>query len=300
MFIYILSFKNMSKKSLFILLFIALVLGILLFIGMLIPRFSIKEYQGGDDYYSTDSLYAPDYLAEVPAMDREEMVNTADGSKIQKSGTVSFLVENIDTSVESTKLINTKYSAQITNIYDYGRGNDRVVSITVKVPVTDFEKYYEEVREIEGEVTYANISTLDVTEEYIDITSRLKNLRSVEEQLVGILQKAENVTDTLAVQRELNTVRGEIESYEQRKRYFDSQTDYSYISISFSIDKTGLNISDEEWKPFGEFRAALNALLSLLKGFVNATIWMLVFSPIVLVPVGIVLYIVKRKNQKTK
>ena len=287
----------MKKKSLFILLFIALVLGILLFIGLLIPVMGNKEYLEKDDYSVTDSVYAPDYLAGAPAMDREEMVNNAEGSKVQKSGTVSFLVENIDTSVDSTKLINTKYSAQITNIYDSGRGNDRVVSITVKVPVTDFEKYYEEVREIEGEVTYANISTLDVTEEYIDITSRLKNLKSVEEQLVGILEKAENVTEILAVQKELNTVRGEIESYEQRKRYFDSQTDYSYITISFSIDKTGLNISDDEWKPFGEFRAALNALLSLLKGFVNLTIWMLVFSPIVLVPVGIVLYIVKRKKK---
>lgn len=268
---------------------------------MLITGLRNKEYVTDGDYayIETESGYAPDFALGAPSLERDEMVNTAEGSKVQKSGTVTFLVEDIDKSIDSVKVVNTKYSAQVTNIYDYGRGNDRVVSITVKVPVTDFEKYYDEVREIEGEVTYANISTLDVTEEYIDITSRLKNLKSVEEQLVGILEKAENVTEILAVQRELNTVRGEIESYEQRKRYFDSQTDYSYITISFSIDKTGLNISDEEWKPFGEFKAALNALLSLLKGFVNATIWMLVFSPIILVPVGIVLYIVKRKNQKT-
>ena len=294
----------MKKKSLFIILSIVLLFGIMLFVSVLIGRVRYQSSVKDDASYemgstSLEESFLRDISSVSPSPDID-LINNAEGSKVQKNGSVSFLVENIDTSVESVKVINTKYSAQVTNIYDYGRGNDRVVSITVKVPVTDFEKYYDEVREIEGEVTYANISTLDVTEEYIDITSRLKNLKSVETQLVDILEEAENVTEILAVQRELNTVRGEIESYEQRKRYFDSQTDYSYITISFSIDKTGLNISDDEWKPFGEFRAALNALVSLLKGFVNATIWMLVFSPIILVPVGIVLYIVKRKNQKTK
>ena len=290
----------MKKKTLFIVLSILVFFGIMLFVSILIGRVryqtSIKESGYIDSYSGVEPSFLPSFEGEARELAADELVNNADGSKVQKNGSISFLVEKIDDSVESVKVINSKYSGQITNIYDYGRGNDRVVTITVKVPVTDFEAYYEEIRDIDGEVTYANISTTDVTEEYIDITSRLKNLKSVETQLVGILQDAESITDILAVQKELNTVRGEIESYEQRKRYFDSQTDYSYISISFSIDKTGLNISEDEWKPWGEFKAALNSLVSVLKGFVNMTIWLLVFSPIVLIPVGIVLYIVKRKK----
>jgi len=294
----------MKKKTLFIILSILVFLGIMFFVSILIGRVryqtSTEESGYGyiDSYSGVEPSFLPSFEGEKRDLASDELVNNADGSKVQKNGSISFLVEKIDDSVESVKIINTKYSGQITNIYDYGRGNDRVVTVTVKVPVTDFESYYEEVRDIDGEVTYANISTTDVTEEYIDITSRLKNLKSVETQLVGILEGAESITDILAVQKELNTVRGEIESYEQRKRYFDSQTDYSYISISFSIDKTGLNISEDEWKPWGEFKAALNSLVSVLKGFVNMTIWLLVFSPIVLIPVGIVLYIVKRKKQK--
>ena len=295
----------MKKKTLFIILSILVFFGIMLFVSILIGRvrYQTSTKEGGYGYIDSYSGVEPSFLPSFESQERglaaDELVNDADGSKVQKNGSISFLVEKIDDSVESVKVINSKYSGQITNIYDYGRGNDRVVTITVKVPVTDFEAYYEEVRDIDGEVTYANISTTDVTEEYIDITSRLKNLKSVETQLVGILEEAENVTDILAVQKELNTVRGEIESYEQRKRYFDSQTDYSYISISFSIDKTGLNISEDEWKPWGEFKAALNSLVSVLKGFVNMTIWLLVFSPVVLIPVGIVLYIVKGKKNTT-
>ena len=40
------------------------------------------------------------------------------------------------------------------------------MTVTVKLPVDDFETYYEDVRKINGEVTYANVSTSDVTERY--------------------------------------------------------------------------------------------------------------------------------------
>ena len=212
----------MSKKTLFFVLFAVLVLGIVVCISLLSNR--LKEYSVTDSiamdtegYGGIESYLSSQYQAPSSQLTREELVNNEEGSKIQKNGSVTFLVENIDDSLSSVKEINSKYLAEITNIYDSGRGNDRVLTVTVKLPVDDFETYYEDIREIDGEVTYANVSTLDVTEEYIDITSRLANLRSVEGQLVEILQRAESVTDILAVQTQLNTVRGDIESYEDRK-----------------------------------------------------------------------------------
>ena len=307
----------MTKKTLFIILGSIVGLFVLaafvLFVGyrMFMPSASYDsryEYQMGtmEDYgsqgispsFSDSMLLDSKGSYESGTLTSEEMVNDAEGSKIQKNGSVSILVEKIDTAIEGLKVANTKYSGQITNIYDYGQGNDRVVQITVKVPVKDFEAYYEALRELDGEVTYANVSTLDVTEEYIDITSRLANLRSTEAQLVKIIEKANSVTDILAVQRELNTVRGDIESYEQRKRYFDSQTDYSYMSITFALDKTGLNIAEDQWKPWGEFKAALGSLVSVLKGLVDVIIWLVVFSPIVLIPFFVIRYVVRRKKAK--
>ena len=257
--------------------------------------FIYSEKQAKIEYSS------PDYAVDSSYMGRDSadaLYNNEEGSKVQKTGSVTMLVKNIDDAVKSMNLVNSKYSGQVTNIYDHGRGNERFVQITIKVPVASFESYYDELREIDGEVTYANIGTSDLTEQYIDITSRLANLKEVETQLVGILRTAATVQDTLAVQKELNTVRGDIESYEAQKRYFDSQTDYAYMSITFSIDKEGLDIADEPWKPLGEFRAALNALVSVLRGLVNAGIWMLVFSPVVLIPVGILIFVTKKKQVK--
>jgi len=240
------------------------------------------------------------YKGDSSTYQNETANNNQEGSKIQKNGSVSVLVENIDESIEALKSLNSAFKGQITSIYDSGKGNERAVQITVKVPVEKFEAYYEQLRKLEGEVVYANITTVDVTEEYIDITSRLNNLRNTEAQLNKILERADSVTDVLAVQRELNTVRGEIESYEQRKRYFDNQTDYAYISVNFAIDKTGLNIAEEQWKPWGEVKAAVKALVEVLKGLVNVIIWLVIFSPLVLIPYFLIKHLKKgKKTEKT-
>lgn len=286
------------KKTLFWILFavgifLVFVLPILFVVNFRTETSQSSDMVGGIQP-SVDSAYErelTDSYMETPTY------NDEDGSKVQKTGTVTFLVNNIDIAVENLEGINSKYQGEVTNIYDYGRGNDRSVQLTIKVPVDSFEKYYEDLKELDGELFYANIGTNDLTEQYIDITSRLENLKSVETQLSEILKSATSVTDILAVQKELNVVRGNIESYEAQKRYFDNQTDYSYINITFNIDKEGLNISDEPWKPAGEFKAALNALVSVLKGIVNTGIWVLVFSPIILIPVGLVLFVTKRKGK---
>ena len=241
------------------------------------------------------------YKGDSSTYQNETANNNQGESKIQKNGSVSVLVENIDESIEALKSINNTFGGQITGIYDNGKGNERAVQITVKVPVEKFEAYYEQLRKLEGEVVYANITTVDVTEEYIDITSRLNNLRNTEAQLNRILERANSVTDVLAVQKELSTVRGEIESYEQRKRYFDNQTDYAYVSISFAVDKTGLDIAEEQWKPWGEVKAAVKALVEVLKGLVNVIIWLVIFSPLVLIPYFLIKHIKKgKKSEKTE
>lgn len=283
------------KKTLF---WILLSLGILIVISLPVIFFTQNKTVSQDEIggYMPSPDVASDYEVARDSYEESPTYNDGEGSKIQKRGSVNILVRSIDDMVSTLSPITSKYEGEVTDIYDSGRGNDRVLTLTIKVPVDNFETYYSELRELDGEVTFANIGTTDLTEQYIDITSRLENLREVEAQIIVILDKANTVTDILAVQKELNNVRGEIESYEAQKRYFDSQTDYSYISLTLSIDKEGLNISDEPWKPLGEFRAALNALVSVLKTLVNSTIWILVFSPVVLIPLGIVLVVNKRRK----
>ena len=296
----------MKKKPLSIIIIaivgIFLIVGVFAVLGTTKSQYSLSSYDSRSSIGNVDSIgdmgsYEGYYKGDA-SISENEMVNNQEGSKVQKNGSVSVLVENIDESIEALKSINNTFGGQITNIYDNGKGNERTVQITVKVPVERFEAYYEQLRKLDGEVVYADITTVDVTEEYIDITSRLNNLRNTEAQLNKILERADSVTDVLAVQKELSAVRGEIENYEQRKRYFDSKTDYACISVSFAIDKTGLNISEEQWKPWGEVKAAVKALVEVLKDLVNVIIWLVIFSPLVLIPYFLIKHF--KKGKKTE
>jgi hypothetical protein len=93
------------------------------------------------------------------------------------------------------------------------------------------------------EVTYENISANDVTEEYIDLSAKLKNLEATEEQLLEIMKKAEKVEDILAVQRELTNTRDEIERTKGRMQYLEQTSETSLIEVQLTQSKLDVKLT---------------------------------------------------------
>jgi len=83
--------------------------------------------------------------------------------------------------------------------------------ITIRVPAEDFAGAMETLRGLAADVTHEETLAKDVTEEYVDLSAKLKNLEATEEQLLRLMEKAEKVEDILNIQRELSRTRGEIE-----------------------------------------------------------------------------------------
>jgi metal-responsive CopG/Arc/MetJ family transcriptional regulator len=223
----------------------------------------------------------------------------SESTKEIKTGTLSMVLDDLDVAMEDFEDIKNKYSGSITYSYESGDGSDRYVTMTLKITSGDFEKVFKEISEIDGEIEYSYVNTSDVTEQYIDLQSRLKNLEAVEVQLVEIMETAETVEDTLAVYSELSSTRSSIEVLKGQIKYLDNQTDYSYITVTFSLSSVGADITEDEWKSLGVLKNAFRALLSMLKGFIDFLIWILVFSPIGLIIYGIY-WLVNRKVKKSK
>ena len=97
----------------------------------------------------------------------------------------------------------------------------------------------------EGNVTYRNIYTDDVTLSYVDTESHLKALRTEQETLLGLLEKAETVENIIAIQSRLSEVRYEIESYESRLRTYDDQIDYSTVYLNVSEVERETQVKEE-------------------------------------------------------
>ncbi|MFH1444366.1 MAG: DUF4349 domain-containing protein [Candidatus Peregrinibacteria bacterium] len=122
----------------------------------------------------------------------------------------------------------------------------------------------------------------DVTEEYVDLTARLHNLTASETQLLAIMKDARKTEDVLAVHREIERVRAQIESLTGRKKYLDESAKLSFVTVSIATDESSLPVieSGNEWRPLVVAKGAVTAFLGVLKFLANLAIWIIIFVPV--------------------
>ncbi len=111
-------------------------------------------------------------------------------------------------------------------------GDDaRSGSIVIRVPSEQFEATLGEIKGIASKVTREEVAGQDVSQEFVDLTSRVRNLEAQENVLLGLMNDATTVAASIRVQRELSGVQMEIERLRGRINYLKDQTDYSTISL---------------------------------------------------------------------
>lgn len=210
-------------------------------------------------------------MTESPAPEQE----VPSEQKVIREATLSLRVENTDTAVGTIRGVAQWHKGDVysVNISENGSGV-RSGSVTIKVPTENFEKALAGVKEVATLVVRETISNQDVTEEFVDMSARLKNKKAEEMAFVKILEKAEKTTDIIAVTRELSRVRGEIEVMEGRLRFMESRTQMATITLQISEDQTVAFV--ETWRPWQEVKDAVNGLIKSMQGFVSFVIVLIV------------------------
>jgi hypothetical protein len=105
-------------------------------------------------------------------------------------------------------------------------------SVTIRVPAARFD---EAVRAIEGfgDMLHRNVVAEDVTEEFRDLEVRLGTARSVRQRLTELLARANKVEESIAIERELERVVGEIERVEGKLKFLRDRAAFSTITVTF-------------------------------------------------------------------
>jgi hypothetical protein len=102
----------------------------------------------------------------------------------------------------------------------------------VRIPVAQFETFLQKMKDV-GEVQSSSSQSDDVSEEFYDVATRIKNKKIEEERLIQHLKTSTGkLTDILAVEREISRVREEIERMEGRLRFLTNQTDLTTITLT--------------------------------------------------------------------
>ncbi|WP_045515449.1 DUF4349 domain-containing protein [Neobacillus niacini] len=145
--------------------------------------------------------------------------------------------------------------------------------ITVRIPQKNFQAFMHDAEGQAAEVLQRNITGTDVTEEYVDLDSRLKSKRVVEERLTSFMQSALKTEDLLKISADLAAVQEEIERIQGRMKYLENQTSLSTIHISLFENKVIVpNLEDKDFNTWDktkkQFMNSINMLLAAISGLV--------------------------------
>ena len=103
-------------------------------------------------------------------------------------------------------------------------------SITIRIPYDKYNSALDLIKDL-GTVESISVSGQDVTQEYTDLESRLRNLNAQEEILLDLMSQSGDVGDSIEVQRELSYVMEQIEVIKGRMNYLDNMVSFSTIEV---------------------------------------------------------------------
>ncbi len=220
--------------------------------------------------------------------------------KIIKTGSLEIVIKEIDEAVgKITDIVDQKQGfVSSSNIYTK-KDKTKYGTMIVRVPAQYFEETIKEIKNLATSIKEESATSRDVTEEFVDLQARLKNLKLKEEQYQKILNRAVKIEDVLKASDYLFDTRKEIERLEGRIKYLENLTDLSTIGISLT-EETKIEVPTSEWRPLTVFKNALRGMVELWQWIINTLIWIiLLFGPLAIL-VWIIVKIVKKNKQKNK
>lgn len=145
-------------------------------------------------------------------------------------------------------------------------------SLTIRVPSNVLDKLLSDFAQL-GSVTRQETSATDVTEQYIDVSARLRNKQAQEARLVELLGKANTIGEVMQVEGELARVRSEIEYLTGQMRYMEKTTTYASVSLSIVEEGSTVPSAPSFWTDvWNAFLLAWRKLFVFLAGVMPAAI----------------------------
>jgi len=163
----------------------------------------------------------------------EENVVEKTEQKIIKNGNIKFETNDLGETYNQMIAAVKKHNAIIQNDTEGKEYGSIFRRITVRVPSKNFDLFLTDISKGVSYFDNKEISSQDVTEEYIDVAARLKAKKKLETRYLELLKKANKVSEMLEIEAQLSAIREEIEAKEGQLRYMQSRVSMSTINIEF-------------------------------------------------------------------
>jgi len=252
-------------------------------------------------------------MEEAPAKSRgfDASVNDSGAASermVIYNATMEIAVENPETAMQSIiKMAEDGggfvVSSNLSKTYS-SSGTLPRASLTVRVPAGKLDSIMSAIKALtpnpSEDVISEYVSGQDVTAEFTDLESRLRNLEAAEAALVELMEEAKDPEDVLNIFDELIYYRGEIEVVKGRMKYLSESAALSSITIEIVAKKSLQPIEIAGWEPKGTVKDAVEALINAGQFLVEAAIWFGIFCLPFLIPLGFGIYFLVRFIRKRR
>ncbi len=229
---------------------------------------------------------------------------------VVKNGDMRLLVKDTDRALDGiTQIVGDVRGYVVSSrtwFQDYYGTNYKYATITMSVPVDQFENAQLRLHSLAIRVLDDTASGQEVSEQYVDLQSQMTNLQATRDRIKGFLDQARTVDEALTINAQLSDVESQIEKIKGQMNYLSSRSAFSTISINLEPDLPKIELTPTPtatvtptatpvviqplgpWDPGTTTKQATNALVSVYRVIVDTLIWIFVvllpiFGPPVLV-----------------
>ena len=236
------------------------------------------------------------------------------GRLIIKNGEITLLVADTDRALDQATSVATDTGGYIVASKTWLQDGFKYAQMTMGVPVDQFEVAQRRLRGLAVQVLNDTASGQDVSDEFVDLQSRLNNQEATAARIREFLKDAKTVEEALKVNTQLTEVENEIEQIKGRMQYLKDRSAFSTLVVTLNPQQPTPTPTltptptptptPAYWQPGKTVEAAGDTLGGLLRGLIDAVIWfgivLLPFAIPVLAIVAIVVYFKRRKKPAAK
>jgi len=251
----------------------------------------------------------------------DALTSAQTGSRmVIKNAEIRLLVEETDTAIDrALQVIGDVEGYIISSRAWYQPGPDgknyKYATVTIGVPVGQFETAMRRLRATASQVLDENASGQDVSDEYVDLQSQLGNLEATRDRIRSFLDEAKTVEESLRINQELANIEAQIEQVKGRMNYLANRSAYSTITVTFEPEIPPVTPTStmtpkptstpEPWKPDRTFQSATKSITVIYQALFELAIWIFVvivplLAPPALVIWGIYKLATRKKNQTAR
>ena len=249
----------------------------------------------------------------MPAHAPAQLSKASNGSimtSTSSSATQQYLIKsfNINMQVKNTRQVAADLQAWISatdplslvtgvNYQQVGQ-NLYAVALTFSVQATLFpgiESYLNSYAGLHnGKLLNVTMNTQDVSSDYVDSQSRLKNLQAEQQRLLTLMGSARVLSDIITLDQRLTDVEGQIEQIEAHLHDLQGQT--TFYNVAVNLQPTEVVVTPPPpagWNPGAIWQGAVAAVRVVAQVLATIFIWLLVFC-VYLVPLALIAWLVRR------